>query len=250
MSGGFTDHFSPVSASYAAFRPRYPAALFDWLGSLAPARSLAWDCAAGSGQASVGLASVFDRVIATDASAAQIGAATAHERVSYRVAPAEHSGLAAASVDLVTVAQALHWLPLDAFYEEVRRVLRPAGALAVWSYGRMEIDDAASNELVQDFYSTTVGPYWPPERVHVESGYRALPFPFREVPVPSCSIRVQWRLQQLLGYLSSWSATARYIKAQSRDPVPGLAATLTPHWGGPDAQRTISWPLAIRAGRP
>src|SRR4051812_19118878 len=126
------DHFSRQAAGYSVYRPSYPDALFDFVAGLAPARRRAWDCATGNGQAAVGLARLFESVVATDASAAQIAHAHRHPRVAYRVAPAESSGLEAGTIDLVTVAQAAHWLDLDAFYEEVRRVLVPGGAIALW----------------------------------------------------------------------------------------------------------------------
>src|SRR5687768_7980730 len=135
MQSSFADHFSGVASGYATFRPRYPTALFDWLATVAPARDTAWDCAAGSGQATLALAERFGRVIATDASDAQLGSAPAHPRVEYRVATADVSGLPPASVDLVTVAQAVHWFDFDRFYDEVRRVARPGGIVAVWCYG-------------------------------------------------------------------------------------------------------------------
>ena len=100
----FKDHFSGHASGYARFRPRYPAQLFRHLASLAPGHRRAWDCATGNGQAAVALAMHFERVIATDASAQQIENAVAHERVEYRVAPAESSGLDARSIDAVTVA--------------------------------------------------------------------------------------------------------------------------------------------------
>jgi len=87
----FKDHFSKQAADYARFRPRYPREMFEYLGRIAPSRALAWDCATGNGQAAVGLAAVFERVIATDASEKQIANAEPHERVEYRVAPAEES---------------------------------------------------------------------------------------------------------------------------------------------------------------
>jgi ubiquinone/menaquinone biosynthesis C-methylase UbiE len=124
----FKDHFSKQAADYAIFRPSYPQELFAYLGSIAPSRGLAWDCGTGNGQAAVGLTSVFDRVIATDASAKQIANAHPHKRVDYRVARAEESGLESANVDLILIAQALHWFDLDRFYAEARRVLKPDGA--------------------------------------------------------------------------------------------------------------------------
>ena len=136
----FADHFSVSAADYARFRPDYPPALFEWLRGVAPARGRVWDCATGSGQAAVALAAHFAEVIATDASAAQLTAAASHPRVRYQCAPAETSALDDASVDAVTVAQALHWLDLDRFYGEVRRVARPGAVIAVWSYGQGEIE--------------------------------------------------------------------------------------------------------------
>ncbi|HEX4936896.1 MAG TPA: class I SAM-dependent methyltransferase, partial [Gemmatimonadaceae bacterium] len=135
MTGAFNDLFSEHAATYVAARPEYPDELYRFVVGLAPGRELAWDCATGNGQAARDLARYFERVIATDASAAQIEHAAPVPNVEYRVATAESSGLADRSVQLVTVAQALHWLDLDAFYAEVRRVTVPGGVLAAWSYG-------------------------------------------------------------------------------------------------------------------
>src|SRR5580765_3867958 len=110
--------FASVAREYANFRPGYPPELFGWLARAAPARGAVWDCGCGSGQASVALAEHFAHVFATDVSAEQIAAARPHARVRYSVAPAEKSGLESQSVDLVTVAQALHWFDVEAFYVE------------------------------------------------------------------------------------------------------------------------------------
>ncbi|MCU0933548.1 MAG: class I SAM-dependent methyltransferase, partial [Thiobacillaceae bacterium] len=173
----FKDHFSTRSSRYAAFRPCYPVELFTYLASLTPGHDLAWDCATGSGQAARGLAKHYTRVSATDASTAQIDAAAPHARVEFRVAPAQDSGLPDRSADLTTVAQAAHWFDLQAFYAEVRRVLKPDGLLAIWCYERLAIEPAV-DAIVEDFYGGLLGPYWPPERRLVESGYRDLDFPF------------------------------------------------------------------------
>src|SRR5436309_13441105 len=135
VSRSFHDHFSEVANRYADFRPHYPATLFDYLATPVPRSSLVWDCACGSSQATLDLATRFDRVVATDASREQIASATPHPNVEYRVAPADESGLPDASVGLLTVAQALHWFDLERFYAEAKRVLQPGGVLAVWAYG-------------------------------------------------------------------------------------------------------------------
>jgi ubiquinone/menaquinone biosynthesis C-methylase UbiE len=245
----FKDHFSVVAANYAQYRPRYPRELFDYLRSIVPRAARVWDCACGSGQATLELAERFEAVVATDASAGQIAEAPPHPRVSWRVAPAEASGLPDHSVDLVTVAQALHWFDLDRFHAEARRVLAVDGTIAIWSYGAHQLGIEAIDELAGDFYHHVVGPYWPPERRLVEEGYRTIPFPFAEVPAPAFAMRTQWSLPQLLGYFRSWSATARYLAARGHDPVEALEQKLQPAWGDPACVREITWPLVLRIGR-
>ena len=249
MPTEFADHFSSLAAEYARYRPHYPQELFTYLADLAPGKMLAWDCATGSGQAAVALAEHFECVIATDASAAQIDAATLHAGVVYRVSIAEDSGLPDQSVDLITVAQALHWLDLPRFYAEAQRVLTPGGILAAWSYGFQTVEGDAVEELLRHFYRDVVGPYWPAERALVDAGYRTLPFPFQEIDPPPFAMQADWPLAQLLGYLRSWSASARYITARGNDPVEDLARDIAPIWGDPERPRTVRWPLALRVGR-
>ena len=247
----FKDHFTAQAAAYAQFRPEYPPALFDFVASLVERRDVAWDCGTGSGQAAVALAGHFARVVGTDASEAQVAAARGrrpHARVEYRVVPAEASGLPDASVNLVTVAQALHWFDLPRFYAEVRRVVAPGGALAVWSYDDPMLDDPALDERLQRFNEETVGPYWPPERRLVGEGYRALPFPFAETAAPALTLEQRWTLGELAGYLRSWSATARYVAARGADPVAPLEVELAALWGDPARRRLVRWPLTVRAG--
>ncbi len=248
MKPTFHDHFSGVANCYADFRPRYPAALFDYLATLAHPDSLVWDCACGNGQATLDLAERFHRIVATDASREQIAAASPRAQVDYRVAPAEQSGLLDTSVGLITVAQALHWFDFERFYEEVRRVLRPGGVLAAWVYGINEVEGDAANSLVQDFYSKTVGPYWPPERKLVEDGYRTIPFPFPELTPPVFRMETRWTLGELLGYFGTWSATNRFIKATGRDPLDPLSEALARVWGDPNSPRRVKWPLSLRVG--
>ena len=131
----FKDHFSGHAAAYARARPTYPDALFDWLAAQCAGHALAWDAGCGNGQASIALASRFDRVHASDPSATQVAAAPTHPRVAWHVEPAEQCSLPDASADLVTVAQAYHWFDYERFAAEATRVLRPGGVVAVWAYG-------------------------------------------------------------------------------------------------------------------
>jgi SAM-dependent methyltransferase len=164
------------------------------------------------------------------------------------VAQAEAVPFRSQAFDLITVAQALHWLELPVFYAEARRLLAPGGVVAVWTYGRQRVDGGPIDTVIDHYYDKIVGPYWPPERRWVESGYRTLRFPFAEVPVASPPMAVTWSLEELLGYIGTWSATSRYRSVTGADPLPELAERLAAPWGDPAARRRIEWPLSVRAG--
>lgn len=244
----FADHFSAAAAEYARFRPHYPPALFDWLGGIVRQRRVAWDCATGNGQAAVALAAHVDTVVATDGSAAQLAAATPHPRVGYACATAERSCLRSASVDLVTVAQALHWFDLDGFYAEVERVVVPDGVIAVWSYGPIAVD-ARIDPVLGELYHDTLGSWWPSERAHVDNGYRDLDFPFARIESPRLGMRERWSLGALLGYIGTWSAVRRYRQARGEEELERFAARLGAAWGDAARTRDVRWPLMVRAGR-
>jgi SAM-dependent methyltransferase len=243
------DYFSAQAATYAAFRPTYPRELFEFVAEIAPRRDVVWDCATGSGQAALALADNFARVIATDSSAKQLAHAPPHERIEYRVAPAEDCGLPDACADAITVAQALHWFDLDRFYAEVRRVLAPQGVLVIWSYNDATLDEPTLDAELQRYNATTVGPYWPPERQIVRDGYRTVPFPFDRIDAPPFTLTREWTLAELSGYLRSWSATARYISEHGTDPVMEFERSVAGRWGDPTRPRRVSWPLVVLAGR-
>ncbi|MBL8504268.1 MAG: class I SAM-dependent methyltransferase [Rhodocyclaceae bacterium] len=248
MSRPFKDHFSAQAGDYARYRPDYPPALFEWLAGIAPSQDIAWDCGTGSGQSAVALAAHFSRVIATDPSQSQLDHAEAHPRVDYRCTPAEVGLPETASVDLITVAQAIHWFDLDRFYAEARRVLKPGGVIAVWTYTLLDVE-AGIDELLTDFYKNVVGPYWPPERRMVDDRYRSLPFPFEPIEAPAFEIRTAWTRDDLLGYLGTWSATRAYIKARGEDPLEAFKRRLVPLWHEAERPKVLRWPLHLRAGR-
>jgi SAM-dependent methyltransferase len=242
------DHFSGVSSGYAEFRPRYPRALFEFIADVAPNHDRAWDCGAGNGQASIDLAESFRQVVGSDLSAAQIGHAPAHTRISWVVAAAEAAPIAKKSVDVVTIAQALHWFDHARFYGEVRRVSVPGAAIVAWTYcpSKMEGEPGAIHDRLM--FETLRG-YWPPERWHVDTGYRSIPFPFERIEAPVLRLDERWPLTQLTGYMRTWSATSRYRKQHGVDPVVAVERELRAVWGDPDERRPISWPLVVLAGR-
>jgi SAM-dependent methyltransferase len=244
----FADHFSGISAEYATYRPRYPARLFAALAESVPRRALAWDCATGTGQAARELTHWFDRVVASDASALQVRKGGGGGSIAYFAAQAEAVPLRSTSADLITVAQALHWIELDSFYAETRRVLVPGGLLAVWTYGRHRVDGGAIDAEVAHFYDDVIGPYWPPERHWVEAGYSGLPFPFRKETIATPPMTEEWTLEEMLGYISTWSAVVRCAQVTGVNPVLALGERLAPLWE-PDRRRRVEWTLSLLAGR-
>ena len=244
----FKDHFSGHAASYAAYRPGYSPRLFEILTTLPRERRLAWDSGTGNGQAAVALADHFERVIATDPSTEQLAHALPHPRVEYRTGRAEESGLADASVDLATAAQAFHWYDFDRYFAEVRRVLAPGGVVAVWTYNLARVDpevDRWTSRLARQI----VGPWWPPERRWVDEEYQTIPFPFEEIEIAPLHYEAHMDLDRFTRYMRTWSSFQRYQKETGRDPLDEIREGLTAAWGDPEEERTVIWPIFIRAGR-
>lgn len=240
----FDDHFGGHAGDYAANRPTYPDALYAWIAEQAPATTAVWDCGTGNGQAALGLARHFDHVHATDASPGQIAEAPTHPNVTFAVASAEASGLPDASVDAITVAEAAHWFDLDAFYAEVRRVLRPGGLLAIWGYHRTRIDPAV--DAVVERFRDDIEPFWPAGRERLDASYRTIPFPFDEITAPDLAMRLDWTVDAYVAYLHTWSAVKRCTAARGADPVTPFVPPLRDAWG--PGVREVVWPLHWRVG--
>ncbi len=244
----FSDNFSNQASIYAQFRPSYPHELYDFLTSLTPQHHYAWDCGTGNGQSAIHLADYFDLVYATDPSEAQITNAFPHERVTYKVEKAEEANLSPQSIDLITVAQAIHWFDFESFYEKVKTVLKKDGIIAVWAYGLPQIN-ADIDAIVKNFYQKIVGPYWPVEIKSIDQGYTTIPFPFKEIEPPEFYIRKRLKLDDLLGHLLSWSATQRYITQENHNPIDLIRDDLALLWADPTSIKTASWKIMLRVGK-
>ncbi len=242
----FKDHFSDKSAGYARYRPQYPAGLFEAIRRYASEPAVALDVATGSGQLALDLADFCKRVIATDASAEQIANAMPASRVEYRVAPAEASGLPDHSVELLTVGQALHWFDIERFGQEAERVIKPGGLLIAVSYAVSSVS-ADIDTVVDRLYTDLLDPFWPPERALVESRYAGIPLPGEPIDVGSLAMEAAWSVDDMLGYLRTWSASKRYERQHGVDPVGEIESDLRRHWG--PTVRNVTWPLTIRASR-
>ena len=239
---------SPTTHCHEAYRPTYPDSLFAYLASLVAAHDLAWDCATGNGQAALGLTPHFRAVVATDASPGQIAQAHPHPKVTYLIAPADRTPLPDGSVDLVTVASAFHWLDFPRFYGEVRRVAKPDGILACWGYKVLSVTPEV-DAVVQRLDAEVLRHFWLPETRLAVEAYRTIPFPFDEIATPPFRMSHEWNLDQLTGFLGTWSASNRYRKQTGREPTDEIRDELAGAWGDPRQERQVAWDLFMRVGK-
>jgi len=241
------DNFSIQADVYATYRPDYPAKLFRFILSKIPVKENAWDSATGNGQTAKDLAPHFKKIFATDISQKQIDNAVKAPNIFYSVQPAEQTNFADSSFDLITVSQALHWLQFDCFYAEVKRVAKPGGWLAAWMYSLPVISRGVDEIVAIDFYKNVIGSYWDYERKYVDEKYSTIPFPFEEIACPVFSIAFKWTLNDLRGYLNSWSAVQNFIKVNGFNPVDECMHQITPLWQ--NEYRKAVFPVAMRMGR-
>ncbi|MGH1471891.1 MAG: class I SAM-dependent methyltransferase [Cellvibrionaceae bacterium] len=244
----FADYFSTASDNYRAFRPDYPADFFEYLATISPSKKKAWDCGCGNGQASVALAKHFECVTATDASEKQISQAIQKDNITYAVSPAEIIDAEDHTLDLVTVAQAIHWFDHDIFFKEVNRVLKPGGVLAAWGYQLLYTDTELDN-VVSHFHSQVVGPYWPKGRELLDEGYTKINFPYDRLTPPEFFMRKEWEFGHLLGYLNTWSAVKGYEQEKKENPVEKYFEELKIAWGDEARHKKIYWPLILYVGQ-
>jgi len=194
------------------------------------------------------LVKYFNKVIATDASERQIKSAIHHEKILYKVAPAHKTTIQTESIDLIAVAQALHWFEFDSFYKEAKRVLKENGLIAAWTYNLLSISPEI-DAIIKHFYSDIVDEYWPPERKLVENGYENIPFPFRKLPSPPFRMSVKWTIKQLMGYIGTWSAVKQYRENKGTDPVESIEKELTGFWDKRSGVMPVYWPLSVIIGK-
>ena len=241
--------FGARADAYASFRPHYPASLFAWLAAQCPERLRALDIACGNGQASRPLREHFKQILACDASLEQLQAGADRPGLQLFVAEAQAQPLPSQSLDLIVVAQALHWFATPEFFSEVRRLLKPGGVFCAWCYSLMRIDEEL-DALIDDFYWNTLGGYWPAGRASVDAGYRDINNPFAPLIPPASAIEISWTLEQLLGYLRTWSAVQQYEQRNGADPLLQLQPELRQAWGDAKQPRFVRWPLHFLAGTP
>lgn len=239
------DHFSNIASAYKDGRITYPEELYEYLISLCDERESAWDCATGSGQAAKDLSAYFDRVIATDISDSLLSHAKAKENIEFRNAPAEESGIAAGSVDLVAVAQAIHWFEFDKFWKEVDRLLKPNGILAYWGYVWPQVSDPVDSFLLE--FRKDIEDYWPERSHYLISRYKHVVAPLNRIENPDFHITENWSPDQYLRHLSSWSGTRYHRETSMTDLVSDREKELNSLWG--NEIRPVRWSLVLKVYR-
>ncbi|MCW3090439.1 MAG: methylase involved in ubiquinone/menaquinone biosynthesis [Ferruginibacter sp.] len=241
------DNFSTQANEYAKYRPAYPPELYNFLFSLVEDRRTAWDCATGNGQVAMELSSFFEKVYATDISEQQLKNAVQKDNIFYSVERAESSSLEDNSIGLVAVAQAIHWFDFDRFYREVKRVLTPNGVFAIIGYGLLKVNEEV-DRIIKDFHDNIVGPYWDKERKYIDENYQTIPFPFEEIAAPKIINRYYWTLEDLTGYLDTWSAVQHYINAKNENPVEVIKPALKKIWPEGTKQE-MRFPIMLRVAK-
>jgi len=242
------DNFSKQSKLYAAFRPHYPETLYNFIYSKLSHCNTALDVATGNGQIASVLSGKFEKVYATDISEKQLDMAIPKENIKYLKEAAEKFSFADESFDLITVAQAIHWFNFDLFFAEVQRTLKPGGIICVIGYGLLRADES-TNEIIDHFYKTVIGPYWDKERKHIDEAYRNIPFPFETIESPSLYMEYEWPLDHFVKYLETWSAVQHYIQEQGSNPIGcDMTQRLQENWAVNETKK-IRFPLFIKTGR-
>lgn len=160
------------SEIYSSARPTYPQELFDYLFEYhnrhSASREIAVDVACGPGEATHPLVGHFDKVIGTDSSQVMVKKASEkYPEITFEVSKAEtfshELGLDLHSVDLIIVAEGIHWFDLSKFFAEAHRALKPNGTLAYWGYCDSSIvghPDATKTLIEFSYGDKYLGPYW------------------------------------------------------------------------------------------
>jgi len=244
----YTALFDDKSELYAQARPSYPPALYRFLAAQCHVTERAWDCACGSGQSAVDLIHYFNRVDATDVSPNQIAHALRHPCIAYAVSPSERTAFAAGRFDLICVAQALHWMRFDAFWPEVKRVLKPGGVFAAWGYSWTRIEPEIDRRI-QTYLLDVIAPYWAKQNQLLWNQYRDVALPFEPIERPDFVMETEWTLGELMAYLHTWSSTRRCIATIGDGFFDTLAEQVAQVWGDPAQGRRVAFDFCCMAGR-
>lgn len=243
------DLFSLQSKKYAKYRISYPKEIYKEIYKILKKNKIpfefAWDCGTGNGQVAKELAKKFSIVYATDISENQIKEAIKKPNIFYSIEPAENTSLKDNSINLITVAQALHWFEFEPFYEEIKRVSKKPAILAIWCYSTCIIRDSKINRLFNQFYKNILGPYWEKERKYVEEGYQNIDIPFRKILEKNIEFIKNFTKSKFVGYLSTWSSVQKYIEIHNQNPIYFFKKEIEPYWNSKE-KKEILFPIHLK----
>ena len=208
---------------YSKYRPTYPKNLLTILSGYFTRNGcgddLVVDVGCGSGQSTFQLTEYFSQCIGVDISKAQIDEAQikreqeGHRNVRFMVGNGVDLPLETSSANVVTIAQAWHWLAdVKKFYSECNRVLKSKGCLAVYGYGNVQLLEKSCDSLVQNFYQNTLKGCWHKERHHIDNQYAEVDLPFVNTERHDIEMTKSFPLDDFFGYLSSWSGYQKYCE--------------------------------------
>ncbi len=244
----FKDNFSKQAEIYARYRPTYPPALFHFLRTLTEKHDLAVDCGTGNGQAAVALTEFYKTIVAVDPSIEQLKHASNHSQISYYERSAHQLPVSDGTTDLITAATAMHWFDLNKFYPEVKRVLKKDGILAIWGYTVQKIEPFL-DDLLHDFQFKTLKDYWAPENQIVVNEYKNISFTYDEIECPDFCAEKIFDLDDLIGYINTWSAVQKFLQKNNYNPTDELRDELLDYWKTPQNKKRVEWKIAMRVGR-
>ena len=245
----FKDFFSQQASHYARYRPKYPAELFTFIKEIVQKTNFVWDVATGNGQAANELAKFFDHVYATDLSDEQLKYAIQQENIEYKKEFAESTSLANSSVDLITIATAIHWFDQPAFFKEADRVLKTKGVLFAWSYGGCKVNIEV-DQIIDYFNFEYLVDYWHEgAKMNWYDKYQSLILPFEPISTPNFICKANYNLEEVMNYMFSWSGVQNYIRLHQKNPIEIIQADLEKAWGDPLSVKEIKWHLHTKCSR-
>lgn len=248
---------SEHSRLYQKYRPTYPPSLYQFFADVCRTGTgtleSAVDVGCGTGLSTRPLCEYFHHVTGIDISETQINmarAAHAQSNLSFVVSEAERlTVMPDDSTDLVTVAQAIHWINQEPFYRELDRILKPGGSLIVYGYGNCVLDNDKGNQVIDKFYRQDLLGFWDSRRRHIDNLCQEICLPFPGWTRNSdFVIQYRWTAAEVVGYLSTWSAWQSYLKQNPEsDLLMGIQQQLEEIYQ--DQKVTITWPVFLLLGR-
>ena len=242
------DKFSGNSPDYKRYRPTYPLPFLEEIIGLSRQRIHCWDCGTGNGQVASVLSGYFENVQATDMSEDQIQNAFKAENIQYHISRVEKTNFPEDSFDLITAAQAAHWFDHEVFFNEVKRVSRSQGIIALWGYGLLRFNNELDKQI-DAFYNEVLGSYWDSERKHIEQSYKTIDFPFPQIGLSkNYFINKSFSLDEFIGYLGTWSAVKKFNETEGYSPLDSLLQKIKPFWPDERVFRTAHFPIFTLIG--